>query len=208
MRKWTVGTLSVVLGALAACGRATKSGSETEAASDAAEAAGGTGGTMTSDAAALAAAAAARRDWRVTPDGIGMIQTGWTSARVSTALRTTVKPSYRDTPGCTQLHVPGMPDGTLLMFVADTLMRVDVTKGGVRTPEGVGVGDAEAKVVRLYAGRAKVEPHKYTGPTGHYVTVTPPDDTLHRIIFETDGKTVLNYRAGRRPAVEYVEGCN
>jgi hypothetical protein len=34
------------------------------------------------------------------------------------------------------------------------------------------------------------------------------DDSGHvRMIFETNGKTVENYRVGRETAVEYVEGC-
>ncbi|MGQ0538137.1 MAG: hypothetical protein ACT4R6_04255 [Gemmatimonadaceae bacterium] len=51
-------------------------------------------------------------------------------------------------------------------------------------------------------------PHKYTGPTGHYVIVQTTGDTLHRLIFETDGSRVVRFRAGRSPAVDYVEGCS
>lgn len=58
----------------------------------------------------------------------------------------------------------------------------------------------------MYPGRVEVQPHKYTGPEGHYLSVSVPSDTLLRIIFETDGRVVTRYRAGRRPAVEYVEG--
>ena len=65
----------------------------------------------------------------------------------------------------------------------------------------------EADVVKLYGASIEVSPHKYTGPEGHYLTVTPPGDTLHQIIFETDGQKVVHMRAGSRPAVEYVEGC-
>ena len=93
------------------------------------------------------------------------------------------------------------------MIVDDTVARVEVTSGDVKTAEGAGIGDAESDVVTLYQGRVEVQPHKYTGPQGHYVVVTPPGDSLHRIIFETDGQKVLRYRAGRVPAVQYVEGC-
>ena len=34
------------------------------------------------------------------------------------------------------------------------------------------------------------------------------DSSVARIIFETDGKRVVKYRAGRGPQVEYVEGCS
>jgi hypothetical protein len=87
------------------------------------------------------------------------------------------------------------------------VVRFDVESPGIRTVEGAGVGDLEADVVKLYGAGIEVSPHKYTGPEGHYLTVTPPGDTLHQIIFETDGQKVVHMRAGSRPAVEYVEGC-
>ncbi len=94
------------------------------------------------------------------------------------------------------------------MVVKDTVVRVDVDTAGVLTGEGAGVGDPEERVVTLYAGRVTVQPHKYTGPEGHYLVVSIPPDTLLRIIFETDGRIVTRYRAGRRPAVDHVEGCS
>jgi len=40
------------------------------------------------------------------------------------------------------------------------------------------------------------------------VEVTPSSaNATYRIIFETDGKRVVNYRAGLKPQVENVEGC-
>lgn len=39
-----------------------------------------------------------------------------------------------------------------------------------------------------------------------FLILTAPD-TMYGIVFETDGIAVTNYRAGRRPAVEFGEGC-
>jgi hypothetical protein len=66
----------------------------------------------------------------------------------------------------------------------------------------------ETQVRALYPGRIRTEPHKYTGPEGHYLLCEPREasDSSYRLIFETDGQRVLNYRAGLRPAVQYVEG--
>ena len=89
----------------------------------------------------------------------------------------------------------------------DTVVRVDVRMGDVRTAEGTGIGDSEADVLKRYEGRVRVTPGKYTGPAGHDLTVTAPPDTLHRIVFETVGQKVVHYRAGRRAAVDLVEGC-
>ena len=93
------------------------------------------------------------------------------------------------------------------MIENDSVARFDVQNSAIRTRDGAGVGDLEADVLRRYAGRITVSPHGYTGPDGHYLTVTPPGDTLHRIIFETDGQKVVHIRAGKRPAVDYIEGC-
>jgi hypothetical protein len=94
------------------------------------------------------------------------------------------------------------------MIIDDTVARVEVDSAGILTAEGAGVGDTESSVILLYQGRVDVEPHKYTGPQGHYLVVTPPNDTLHKIIFETDGERIVRYRAGRLPAVRFVEGCS
>jgi hypothetical protein len=93
------------------------------------------------------------------------------------------------------------------MVENDTVVRFDVESPAIRTRAGAAVGDLEADVVKRYGTAVTVGPHKYTGPDGHYLTVTPPGDSLHQIIFETDGRVVTHVRAGRLPAVAYVEGC-
>jgi hypothetical protein len=70
------------------------------------------------------------------------------------------------------------------------------------------VGDTEAAVLARHAGRIQVTAHPHDGPEGHYLTVRLPGDTLRLLILETDGKRVTSYRVGRRPAVEWVEGCS
>jgi hypothetical protein len=63
-------------------------------------------------------------------------------------------------------------------------------------------------VKQLYRDRLKVSPHKYL--RGHYLTFTPTGQTdrNYRLIFETDGHRVVNYRVGKMPEVAYVEGCS
>ena len=141
-------------------------------------------------------------------DGYGPVRFGQPIAAVSAALGEPLKPAYRDNETCDYVRPNGLPSGSLLMVIADTVMRVDVDSGGIPTAEGARVGDTEASVLDLYKGRVTVQPHKYTGPQGHYLVVMTPGDTTRALIFETDGKRVVNYRAGKRPAVELVEGCS
>jgi hypothetical protein len=92
------------------------------------------------------------------------------------------------------------------MIAGGLIARVDVDTLPVATSAGARVGDSEARVDSLYPGRVAVRPHKYED--GHYLVVTPDRaDTTLAIVFETSGGRVTRYRAGRRPMVEYVEGC-
>ena len=149
-----------------------------------------------------------RKAFVVDASGAGRVRTGVTLAQLSATLGEPLKAGYRDNETCDYVKPSSVPAGVSLMVISDTVARIDVTKPGIRTVEGASVGDTEAEVLGLYKGLIHVEPHKYTGPEGHYLIVTPPSDTLHRIIFETDGKVVTLYRAGRLPAVGYIEGCS
>ncbi|MES2125181.1 MAG: hypothetical protein V4503_10895 [Gemmatimonadota bacterium] len=141
-------------------------------------------------------------------DGFNGLKTGWPLARFNTAIGEQLRPKYDISDQCDFVRPASFPAGVMAMVVLDTIVRFDITQPGVLTAEGVGIGDSESRIQEVYAGMVATEPHKYTGPVGHYLVVTPPGDTLHRIIFETDGKTVLRYRVGNRPAVEYIEGCS
>lgn len=101
------------------------------------------------------------------------------------------------------------PPGVSFMVVKGRIARVDVTEGPVKTLSGAGVGDTEAQTQARYANALVVSPAKYL-PGGHDLTLVPSDaaDTPFRLIFETDGKKVTRFRAGRQPEVSYVEGCS
>jgi hypothetical protein len=108
---------------------------------------------------------------------------------------------------CTLIHSVALPAGVSFMIVNDVVARVQVDSGAVVTDEGVGIGTSQAQVQTLYAGRVTSTPHKYT--TGRYLTVrsAAPADSNFRLQFETDGRQVTRYRAGRLPEVGWVEGC-
>jgi hypothetical protein len=143
--------------------------------------------------------------WIVRADGIGPLRVGVPLADASHTLGETLRITQA---GCDHVNPTTMPEGILLMVIDDTVARVEIDSAGIRTTEGAQVGDSESRVLELYGARARIEPHKYTYPDGHYVVVTPPGDSLHRIIFETLKGRVTTYRAGRVPAVQMVEGCS
>ncbi len=151
------------------------------------------------------AADTAPPQWIVRADGIGRLRVGVSLAAASRTLGETLRVTQA---GCDHVNPASLPEGVLLMVIDDTVARVEIDSAGIRTAEGAQVGDSESRVLELYGARARIEPHKYTYPDGHYVVVTPPGDSLHRIIFETLKGRVTTYRAGRVPAVQLVEGCS
>lgn len=156
--------------------------------------------------ATVAPAPADSARWAVTHRGAGPLEVGMTAAAVERALGAALERSAAMN-GCEMIGAPGGPAGLSLMLVHDTLVRVDVTDTLPRTRDGVGVGSGEEAVRAAYGSRVTAGPHKYDAPPARYLTVVSPDDTTRAIVFETDGRRVTRYRAGRRPEVEWVEGC-
>jgi hypothetical protein len=150
------------------------------------------------------AAPTAAGEWDVTFAGIGALRAGMSVDEASAALHNNlIVPSEMG--DCTYGKLKNAPEGIALMFEKAVFSRVDVRSGTVKTVEGAGIGDTEAKIDSLYDGQVKTTPAKYDN--GHTLIVTPKDGSNNRIVFETDGKKVTRFRSGREPAVEYVEGC-
>lgn len=144
--------------------------------------------------------------WRASARGVGVVRFGMpldSAARIA---------------GGTVAHPPGgscgfvslrdAPHGARLMVSYDTVVRVDVDSATVPTDAGARVGMTEDSVQHLYAGRLRVRPRTYVR-SGHDLVSIPgaPADTMHQIIFVTDGDRVTRYRAGLAPYVASAEGC-
>jgi hypothetical protein len=92
-----------------------------------------------------------------------------------------------------------------VMIDEGRIARIEIDSTNVATAAGARVGDSEARIEQLYPKRVTVTPHKYV--EGHYLTVNAADDSSFAIVFETERWKVTRYRAGRKPAVGFVEGC-
>ena len=145
--------------------------------------------------------------WIAGPGAFGPIRFGMSAQEVGTALGEPLQTMLSDNESCGYATPSKLPTGVTLMVFDDDVVRVDVLNPNVKTLAGAAVGDTEARVVDLYEGTVTIEPHKYADQ-GHYLVVAPVGDTLHRIIFETDGEHVVTYRSGLLPYVAYVEGCS
>lgn len=144
----------------------------------------------------------------VTETGYGPLLIGMTVANAATALNSPIPSTAGLDTACAYIHVANMPAGMRIMFTGGTVARIEVDSNTIATGLGARVGDSELRVRGLYGPRVTAEPHKYL-PGGHYLIVAPipPTDSALRLVFETDGKRVTKYRAGRMPQVKWVEGC-
>lgn len=150
-----------------------------------------------------------RSAWTVSIRGFGPVEAGMTLAEANAAGARALRAPH---PGSESCDMVGFADDTgsavSFMVVGGRIARVDITGSPVETNHGARIGDAESRIQQLYPGRVTVRPHKYTA--GHYLIVAPstPADSGFELVFETDSRRVTRYRAGKLPAVEYVEGCS
>jgi hypothetical protein len=146
--------------------------------------------------------------WTLADTGFGPITIGMTPEQANSAVDGSLTlPKGLTTDAC-DYAVPRGLEGLAFMIEQGKVVRVEVRRPGIHTDQGASIGDSEARIYRLYSGHVRTSPHKYTA--GHYLTVTPADTVAHpyRLIFETDGAVVKNFRGGVLPQVEYVEGCS
>ncbi len=141
-------------------------------------------------------------------DGLGQLQVGMTLTEAVNMGLVNERPDMK--PACDFVFPAvgaGIPFGVNVMVVRGKIARIDVDTGTVTTEDGVKIGDTEDKVKSVYGDELQVQPHKYI-EGGHYMTVKGDSASAGKaIVFETDGKRVTMFRAGRIPEVEWVEGC-
>ncbi len=146
---------------------------------------------------------------RMAVNGIGPVRIGMSLTKAIDATQASWKVDFSvDDQDCRYAKPEKAISSLAFMVVGGVVVRAEVSSPGIKTISGVQVGDSEAKVKAAYPGKIKVEAHKYD-PAGHYLIYMPsdPKDAQYRLLFETDGKVVTSYRAGRVPEVSWIEGC-
>jgi hypothetical protein len=139
-------------------------------------------------------------------DELAGVKVGTTVAQLRAAGFDAVKDAGPDPENsCGYARIAGLKD-LFFMLDGDTVVRIDVASAGHPTLGGVAVGMSEAEALKRLGARAKVQPHPYTGPAGHYLVVHE-EGAPFGLILETDGKTVESYRIGRWEQVQWKENC-
>jgi hypothetical protein len=147
--------------------------------------------------------------WKVYLNGFGPIKVGMSPREASQAIGKSLV-GYGHITGneCYFIHPEKEPKGVDFMIIGGRVARIDVKTPEITTISGARVGHTEDQIKAIYPEQLTAEPHKYL-EEGHYLTFIPNDPhySQFRLVFETDGKVVTTYRAGKLPEVEFVERC-
>ena len=149
---------------------------------------------------AATAALALPRSARITTAGLGAIKIGMTERQVERAAGQRITREVGAGDGSCTTATLGR--GLSALFTGPRLARIYVRSRRHATRSGVRVGDTERKVLTTYPGEIVREPHAYTN--GSYLKIV---DGNRKVVFETDGRRVTQISTGRRPEIDYIEGC-
>ncbi len=113
-------------------------------------------------------------------------------------------------PGYSPPPESGNKSPLAFMIVDGKLARIDVLGGDFATDKGIKVGSSETEVTDAYGGGSPLPPRAFVGPPYRYLTASPKDaeDQGYKMVFESDGAKVVNYRVGKQPEVENRQGCS
>lgn len=159
---------------------------------------------------ALNAQAALTPNSKVVITGIGDVRVGMTVAEAARAAGTELVSGEDRNAVCHYVTPKSGVKGMGFMVIRGKIARVDVWDNRqITTLRGAKIGDSEARIKALYPKQIQVSQHAYRRE-GHYLTFVPKDksDRNYRVVFETDGRKVTSFHAGKLPEVEYVEGCS
>jgi hypothetical protein len=94
-------------------------------------------------------------------------------------------------------------DPVAFMVISGRIFRVDVQSGSTPTSAGIRIGSTEPQIRQAYPGRVAVSHNIY----GTRQLTVVPAEAGYRIVFASDGKKVMYFRAGRLREVNAQEGC-
>lgn len=154
--------------------------------------------------ACLSPAKASEDKLYIEETGFGPLQIGMTKAALEALGK---KVDYHIPNGdqvgidCTNASVEGINPS--LILENGGLARIYFFKPDYATRSGIKVGDSEKKVRATYGKALKVEPHAYN--EGFYLFKLNKQGV--GLLFETDRGIISSISVGRRPTIEYMEGC-
>jgi hypothetical protein len=140
---------------------------------------------------------------RITKQGLGDVEIGMSVSAVEDVLGVTLDDlsNAAGDGSCATASLGGKVYG---LFTRSVLARIYISTSRYRTRKGVHVGDPARAVFRAYGRRVRSVPHAYVSG-GRYLKVTMGH---RRIVFETSRSgRITSISTGRKPEVDYIEGC-
>lgn len=142
-------------------------------------------------------------------DGYGPVKIGMTVKEAADALKLPLASNNPDAdePSCFYVYPHGEPGTVGFMVREGKIARVDVhfENPDIQTDKKIKFGSPLADVKKAY-GKIRIEPHPYGGPEEKYLIYEEGKE--FEIIFETDQNgNVTSLRSGKKPEVEFIEGC-
>ena len=151
--------------------------------------------------AAATAALALPSSARLTTAGLGPIKIGMTIAQVEQAGNRELTFEGGDANAvCASAALGARLYG---LFSKGRLTRIYVSSSRYATRTNIRVGDSQRKVLARYGRGLVRQKHAYV-PGGYYLKLTVGN---RRLVFDTDGKRVTQISSGRKPEIDYIEGC-
>ena len=150
-------------------------------------------------------------------DGLGKVKLGMTVAQAEAVLGKSLKhdPKDAESAACDMTSVDQY--GIQYMIENGKVTRIDVyaddnadgrpKRSMILTDRGIGLGDSDETIRKLYGSAVVTSYRPYTGPAGRRLAV-PNGDHTAAFMFETMNGRVDNLRVGFYPSVEYWEGCS
>jgi hypothetical protein len=140
---------------------------------------------------------------RVSGAGLGPLKIGMTISRAeeATGRRFTVAEFSQGDCGGASMHPNSYGVGVLT--TGGRVARIMVGRRGIATSAGIRVHDSVAKLKRRYGSKLVAVPEFYVPSQLNYELRSGN----RKVIFKTDNKRVMYIFAGRKPEVDYVEGC-
>ncbi len=153
--------------------------------------------------AAPAGAALTSRS-RITTAGVGPIRIGMTAAQARRAAGRSIHVfSGEVSPGCQSAQLSPRRYGVSLLLTDGRIRRIYVDRRGIATRSGVRVGDDVARLRRAYGSRLVVVRAPYSR-TGRIYELR---FGARKLTFLTERGRILDISTGRKPEIDYVEGC-
>lgn len=148
-------------------------------------------------------------DATLSPAGLGAIRIGESISPVQTALSYYLNESepVELSPGCGEFAMRIEDNATIYMLTQDAIVQKIVVDGptGIRTAEGVAVGDTTAQVLAAYPN-AERDSAEYTPPPGHELFVWTDRENYIGLRFEIgEDERVTAIHAGSD--LRNDEGC-